>query len=103
MVSVTACGYLGLAPVKSPSEGIAYAYATVATVRTSASQALQAHTITVETAQKVLADTDTIRTMLDVGEAAVASNNPTTAASSLASATVLIGTLQSFLIAQGVK
>ena len=103
MVSVTACGYLGIQPATSPPEGLAYGYATVATIRTSASQALQAHTITVVTAQKILADTDAIRVALDAGEAATASGNPTSATGALATATSLIATLQSYLIAQGVK
>lgn len=63
-----ACTLFGAVTPQSPSEGLAYAYGTVATVRQSAATALQSGTISVATAQVVLKDTDEARAALDAGE-----------------------------------
>lgn len=66
-----ACSLFGAVPPQSPSEALAYAYGTVATVRQTAATALQSGTINVSTAQTVLKDTDDARAALDAGEAAL--------------------------------
>lgn len=63
------CSLFGAVKPQSPSEGLAYAYGTVATVRQSAATALQSGSISVATAQTVLKDTDAARAALDQAEA----------------------------------
>ena len=65
---VSACSLFGVVAPQSPSQSLAYAYGTVATVRQSAASALQAGTINVATAQAILQYTDTARTGLDTAE-----------------------------------
>jgi hypothetical protein len=67
----SACSLFQVAKPQSPSEALAYAYGTVATVRQGAASALQAGTISVATAQMVLKDTDEARSALDAGETAL--------------------------------
>lgn len=67
----SACALFGAATPKSPSQALAYAYGTVATVRQTAASALLSNTISVATAQTVLKDTDDARAMLDAGETAL--------------------------------
>ena len=67
-VCVGGCALFGAATPDSPSQGLAYAYGTVATVRQSAASALQTGTITVAQAQTVLDDTDKAREVLDTAE-----------------------------------
>lgn len=66
-----ACTLFGAVKPQSPSEALAYAYGTVATVRQTAATALQSGNISVATAQAVLKDSDDARVMLDTGEAAL--------------------------------
>lgn len=74
-----ACSVFQVAAPKSPSQALAYAYGTVATVRQSAATALESGSISVATAQLVLKDTDAARAALDAGEQVLL--NPATGAS----------------------
>ena len=67
-LAVSACSLFGTAKPESASQGLAYAYGTVATVRQSAATALQSGTISVSIAQEVLKDTDEARAVLDTAE-----------------------------------
>ena len=97
-VALSACSALGLQQAQSPSQGIAYAYGQVAAVRTQAAVALQNGTITVATAQKVLADTDTARGLLDAAQKTLASGGDTsTVAGTLATVNTLLTNLQALL------
>jgi len=62
------CSIFGAATPQSPSEAVAYAYGTVASLRQAAATALQGGTISVNTAETILSDTDTARTTLDAAE-----------------------------------
>ena len=104
LLIVAACANMGLSPAKTPEQQLAYAYGTVAAIRTSAAQALAAGTISVSDAQKVLTDSDAARAALDAGKLALASGgNPNTVQADLTIATGVITQLQSFLTAKGVK
>ncbi len=94
-----ACTALGLAPASSPSQALAYAYGTLAGIRTGASNALMAGTISTVTAQTILTDTDKARTALDAGEALLiaGSSDSTSIAGDIATATALITQAQALL------
>ena len=79
LVVMAGCSQLGLAPAASPSEGLAYGYGTVASIRSTAASALTAGTITTAQAQQILTITDQARAALDAGEA-VAITAPTNTA-----------------------
>lgn len=100
---LAACTSLQMAQPTSPSQGIAYAYGTVAAVRTSAAQAVAAGTLSVADGQQVLTQTDNARATLDAAELAVASGDTTTAAGKLAAVTAALTSLQTFLQSKGVK
>lgn len=94
-----ACSLLGLTPATSPSQGLAYAYGTLASIRTSTANALGAGTISTTQAQSVLTYTDKARTALDAGEALVVagSTDSNSIAGDLATATSLIQQAQAIL------
>lgn len=100
---LTACAQFGLAPPQSFDQKLAYGYSTVATVRTSAAQALTAGVITVADAERALVVTDEARAGLDAAGAASGAGDTTTAAGKLALATGLLAQLQQYLQSKGVK
>lgn len=107
LATSAACSMLQVQAPKSPSEALAYAYGTVATVRQGAASALQAGTISVGTAQTVLKDTDDARAALDAGETALmtapvgASGTQPNITTYLATATQLLTAAQKLLPQQG--
>ena len=94
---LTACSGLGLATAKSPSQDLAYGYATVAGLRQSAATALQSGVITVQEAQTVLVDTDKARTLLDAGEQALQAGDQGAVDTDLQQVTELLAVVQSLL------
>jgi hypothetical protein len=99
LVVLSACSSLGLTPATSPSQGLAYAYGTVAAVRSSAAAALTAGTLSTSQGQQILDLTDKARASLDAGEMVVVSNptNVTGVAGYLSTATSLLTEAQALL------
>lgn len=105
------CSSLGLAPAQSPSQAIAYAYGSVAAVRTTAAQELTAGQITAVQAQTVLTLTDKARTSLDAAEAVVltvgsgtaTADQANTIANDLAIATSVLQQVQAMLPSTPIK
>ena len=93
--------FFGATAPQGPSQSLAYAYGTVATVRQSAATALQSGTISVATAQIILADTDKARAILDTAETmliqAPPSSTPPNISTYLAEATTLLTAAQKLL------
>lgn len=93
--------FFGASAPQGPSQNLAYAYGTVATVRQSAATALQSGTISVSTAQTILDDTDKARAILDTAETllinAPASSTPPNISTYLAEATTLLTAAQKLL------
>ena len=97
--------FFGASAPQGPSQNLAYAYGTVATVRQSAATALQSGTISVPTAQTILDDTDKARAILDTAETmliqAPPSSTPPNISTYLAEATTLLTAAQKLLPQQG--
>src|SRR5260221_1116296 len=79
LVLLEACAQFGLTPPKSFDEQVAYGYASLASVRTSAANALTTHTISLGDAQHVQVIADEARSALDAGRVAYSSDDTTTA------------------------
>jgi hypothetical protein len=94
---LTACASMGLAPAKSLTDRISYAYGTNAGVRNAAASALSAGTLKVEDAEYVLKSTDNTRTLLDASKAALAAGDPSTAEGRLVLALNGLTLLQDYL------
>jgi len=94
---LTACASLGLAPAKSLSDRIGYAYGTNAGVRNAATSALTAGTLNAEDAEYVLKATDNTRSLLDASKAALTGGDPTTAEGRLLLAINGLTLLQDYL------
>ena len=100
VAALCGCAAVNVPPPQSASETLAYAYATVAGLRNSATQDLQAGSITVAQAQKVLTITDEARTALDLAEqaeAGAASGGVADISQELAAATALVTQVQAIL------
>lgn len=92
------CTTLGLTTPQSPSQGLAYAYGSVAAARTSAAQALQSGAITTTQAQQILALTDQARAYLDAGETLIVQGGDTSSvAGDLALATNILAQVSALL------
>lgn len=94
---VSSCAYLGLEPAQSFDERLAYAVTQNAAVRTAAANALEAKTIDVDDAKRVLAITDQARTALDAARLAAGVGDLNTAESRLTLAATLLTELQRYL------
>jgi hypothetical protein len=73
------CAQLGVQPAKSLDEQLAYGYASLATVRTTAANALNTHVISVSDAQHVQTIADECRSALDGGRLAMSTGDTQTA------------------------
>ena len=91
-----ACAQLGVAPPQSNSEKVGYAYATLATVRTTTAQLLTSNTIKVTDAQSVQTLSDQARVFLDAANATL-TTDPTTAQAKLDLASAILTQLQTLL------
>ena len=103
LVLSAGCASIGATPAKSFDQQLAYGYATVTAVRTSAADALNVGTIQITDAQHVLIVTDTARAGLDVARTSSAAGDTSTALGKLTEATAILTAAQSFLISHGVK
>lgn len=97
VVTMSACSSVGVVAPKSPEQGLAYGYSSLAALRTQAAQGLQSGAVSVATAQQVLTLTDKARTYLDAGKAALASGDTATTAGQLALAAGIITQVQALL------
>lgn len=97
--------FFGTIAPQGPSQNLAYAYGTVATVRQSAATALQSGAISVATAQTILDDTDKARAILDTAETLLintpASSPAPNISTYLTDATTLLTAAQKLLPQQG--
>lgn len=100
---LTACAQLGLTPAETFDQKLAYGYSTVAAVRTSSADALNAGKITVPDAQRALVVTDTARAALDAAGDANRAGDASTAIGKLTLATALLTQFQQYLQSKGVK
>lgn len=91
-----ACAQVGVNTPQSTSEKVGYAYATLATVRTTGAQLLASNTIKQADAQSIQALADQARVLLDGANTALATD-ATTAASKLELATAILTQLQTYL------
>lgn len=98
-VMLSGCTPAKLAEPETFSEKLAYAYSTLATVRTGAANALNSKLIKVEDAEHVQRVADDVRAALDTAKAINASGDLTTAMGKLNAATVLLKSAQNYLAA----
>lgn len=96
VAQLPACASLSVASPQSTSEKVAYGYATLATVRTTAAQLLTSNTIKVADAKNVQALADQARIFLD-GANSTLTSDPSTAQAKLQLATSILTQLQTFL------
>ena len=96
-VMLSGCASMGVTAPQSPSQGLAYAYGTVASVRNAAANALQSGAITAAQAQKVLTYTDEARAALDAGETLIATNPTGDVSNYLSTVTNLLTQAQALL------
>jgi hypothetical protein len=101
LVALSACATT--TPPQSLDEGLAYAESQVTGIEMSASQALQAKTLTVAQAQQVLTTSDQIVTLIGAARVAEAGGDTTTAQGKLSLATALLAQAAAYLTAHGVK
>lgn len=97
------CAQLGLAPAKSFDDRVAYAYTSVASVRQSTANALNAGLIKVEDAKQVQALADQARAGLDASRGAWVVGDTKTALGRLELANSVLTQLAVYLQARGVK
>lgn len=91
------CAQFGLAPAKSFDQQVGYAYATVASVRQSAANMLEAGQLKVADAQQVQTLADQARSGLDLARQANASGDTQTAFSRLQLANNVLLQIQQYL------
>jgi hypothetical protein len=91
------CSIFGVPTPQSPSQAVAYAYGTVASVRNAAATALQSGTLTASQAQQVLTYTDDARAALDAGETVLLQNPSGDVSSYLTTASNLLTQAQALL------
>lgn len=97
MAVLSGCAAVGVATPQSPSQTLAYAYGTVASVRNAAANALQSGVITAVQAQQVLTYTDDARSALDAGETVLIASPTGDVSSYLTTATNLLTQAQALL------
>lgn len=100
---LSACASVGLEQARSFDQNVAYGYSTLASVRTSAANALNSGLIKVEDAKQVQALADQARTGLDAARGAWLEGDTKTALGRLQLANSILTQLAVFLQKNGVK
>ncbi len=103
LLLLTACAQLGLAPAKSFDQQVAYGYSTLASVRSTAANALKTKTIDVSDAEQVQALADQARAGLDAARGAWNVGDTQTAMGRLQLANSVLTQLAVFLQSKGAK
>lgn len=95
-----ACEQLGLQKAQSLDQQIAYAYSTVASVRSTTADLLIAKTIKVEDAKVVQSMADNVRASLDIARGAIKDGKPKDAQAALNLANSVLSQIQTYLAAR---
>lgn len=97
LILLAGCASLGLEPAKTFDQQLAYSYAQVASIRTSAANALTTGVIKVEDAKQVQALADQARAGLDAARAAQGIGDTQTALGRLQLANSILTQLAAYL------
>lgn len=94
---LTGCASIGLAPAKTLSARLSYAYGSITAVRVSSTNALEAQEITSEEATYILTVSDRSRQLLDAAGLALQGGDVKTAEGRLALAVTVLDELNRYL------
>ena len=101
LLSVVACGMLGLTPPQTFNQKLAYAYGSLTSARTATKDLLNSNRITAQEAKVMQRRADNVREFLDAARTAYAAKDSSTAETELKAATGLITALQEILKSKG--
>jgi hypothetical protein len=100
LLMLAGCAQLGTVAPRNFNDEVAYGYATTTAMRASAANALDAKTMSTETAQKVLTVTDEVRTALDAARTMRSAGDTAGSAAKLVQVTAMLVTLQTLMTAK---
>ena len=97
LAAIVGCAQLGIQKPRNLSDSVAYGYASLAAVRSTAAQMVQQNVLTASEGSAVLTQTDQARALLDSARLSVQAGDAPAATQALSAATAILSQLQAYL------